>query len=101
MFFVSDGVLLEQKYPKRGGFDSPTPLNDKGSALNPFKDISKVYNLLLCSFYQIQKLQVGAIRKPISRAPKIIVRQRKLITMILPSFLDFLVVLILWHILSV
>ena len=90
MFYVFDEVLLKQKYPKREGFDSLALLNDNGSALDPFNDKSKFGAFKLCAFYQIQKLHAVVIHELIVLTPKIIVRQRKLITMILPLFLDFL-----------
>ena len=84
-----------QKYQKRGGFDSPAPLNDNGFALDPF-GFYFCLNIKLCAIYQIQKLHAVVIHELIVQTPKIIVLQRKLITMILPLFLDFLSVS-LWH----
>ena len=81
---------MKQKYPNREGFDSLALLNDKGSALDPFKYIISFYRLIVCSFYQIQNLHAVAIHELIVLAPKIIVPQRKLITMILLLILDFL-----------
>ena len=81
---------MKQKYPKREGFDSLALLNDNGSALDPFKDKSKLCAFKPCAFYQIQKLHAVVIHELIVLTPKIIVQQRKLITMILPLFLDFL-----------
>ena len=60
---------MSQKYPKREDFDSLALLNDKDYALDPFKDISLFCFSTDSYFYQIQKLQVGAIRKLIARAP--------------------------------
>ena len=48
--------------------------------------------LIVCSFYQIQKLHAVVIHELIVMTPKIIVQQQNLITMILLLFLDFLVV---------
>ena len=81
-----------QKYQKRGGFDSPAPLNDKDFALDPFRHYFSL-QIKVCSFCQIQKLHAVVIHQLMVLTPKIIVPQRKLITMILPLFLDFLVVL--------
>ena len=89
-----------QKYQKRGGFDSPAllctvvvsqikdlddsmPLNDNGFALDPFRHYFCL-NIKLCSIYQIQKLHAVVIHELIVLTPKIIVQQRKLITMIKP-----------------
>ena len=85
---VSDGALFK-KCRKREGFDSLALLNDKGSALNPFKDESNLCALKHCAFYQIQKLHAVVIHELIVLTPKIIVQQRNLITVILPLFLDF------------
>ena len=65
-------------------------LNDKGSALNPFKDINKFCALKHCAFCQIQNLHAVVIHELIVLTTKIIVQQRKLITKILPLILDFL-----------
>ena len=73
----------------------PHPLNDNGFALDPFRHYFCL-NVKLCSTYQIQKLHAVVIHELIVLTPKIIVLQRKLITMILPLFLDFLSVS-LWH----
>ena len=48
------------------------------------------FNNKLCATDQIQKLHAVVIHELIVLTPKIIVQQRKLITMILPLFLDFL-----------
>ena len=53
-------------------------------------DKSKLCAFKPCAFYQIQKLHAVVIHELIVLTPKIIVQQRKLITMILPLFLDFL-----------
>ena len=66
----------------------PHPTNDKEFALDPFRYYICL-NIIFCSIYQIQKLHAVVIRKLISLTTKIIVQQRKLITMILPLFLDF------------
>ena len=65
-------------------------LNDKGSALNPFKDTSEFCALKHCAFCQIQNLHAVVIHELIVLTTKIIVQQRKLITKILPLILDFL-----------
>ena len=77
------------KVPKRGGFDSPAPLNDNGFALDPFWGFF-ILEIKVCAIYQIQNLHAVVIHELIVLTPKIIVQQRKLITMILPLFLDFL-----------
>ena len=79
------------KVPKRGGFDSPAPLNDNGFALDPFGGFF-ILQIKVCAVLQIQKLHAVVIHQLMVLTPKIIVQQRKLITMILPLFLDFLFV---------
>ena len=76
-----------------GGFDSPAPLNDNGFALDPFGGFF-ILQIKVCGIYQIQKLHAVVIHELIVLTPKIIVQQRKLITIIFPLFLDFLSVLI-------
>ena len=48
-----------------------------------------IFNNKLCATDQIQKLHAVVIHELIVLTPKITVQQRKLITAILPLFLDF------------